>query len=238
MLEHPMKLNINWSKVSIIAVAITGILSVAFIAPLVIDQVREYRATQLHPHPANDKEQVEILSGVLKDEFFTSYRMLTAPSHDDDDSIVLISSSLGMCEQAHAVPRVEAGCISAVDRDQDERFVQGEPGIPRKLLQELFAANRASSILPDPQSPTILCRPQAAIESLMNSTNGWNQFYTRFPHSRYAIEVSRAVLSEDGTHALIHAYLFIPHGSQGVLYYLIRNGDSWRVEKANGPVTT
>ena len=70
-----MRLHIRWSKVSIVAIAMAAVLSVAFIAPLVIDQMRDHRAAQLHPHPANDAQQVEILRGVLKEGFFTSWRL-------------------------------------------------------------------------------------------------------------------------------------------------------------------
>lgn len=249
-----MRLHIRWSKVSIVAIAMAAVLSVAFIAPLVIDQMRDHRAAQLHPHPANDAQQVEILRGVLKEGFFTSWRLPPRPpdaffgpsgpslemlngtaSLDDEESIVLIGSSPVTCEKSAAVDKVEFGCISVSDRERDDSFVQDEPGIPRKLLQELFAANRVPSILPDMHSLVIHYWPQAAMERLISSPDRWNRFYALFPHS-YAIEVSRAVLSEDGTHALIHVQLrFVPRGEQGVLYYLIHTGDIWRVEKASGP---
>jgi hypothetical protein len=235
-----VKLSIRWNKVSIVAVAMTGILAAVFIAPLLIGRIAGYRSAQLHPHPASDAEQLEIMRRILKEEFFASWQLPPLPRPPplppepyEHKSIVLIGSSLGMCEKPSAANHPEFGCISVSDRDRDIRFVQDEPGIPPTLLQELFAASRIASTIPDPHVADILYRPRAVMDGLTGS-DAWNQFYARFPHSKFAIEFSRAVLSDDGTHALIHVQIrFI--AEQGVLYYLERTGNTWRVEKASGP---
>jgi hypothetical protein len=244
-LDFSMKFNLRWSKVLAAGAVIAMFLSVAFVAPVLISRVHEYRAAQLHPHPASDMEQLEVLRTVLKDDFFTSWQLPPPPPPPplppepyEDKSIVLIGSSIGVCKKAPAIDRVEFGCIPARDLELDTEFVQDEPGIPPKLLQELFAANQVSSIIPDPHGPNILYRPRTVMEGLLTSADRFHQFYALFPHSKFAIEVSRAVLSDDGTHALIHVqlrFIGLAHGDQGVLYYLVRTGNAWRVEKVSGP---
>ena len=236
-----MKLNIRWSKISIATVAMASVLLAVFIMPLAINRVREYRAALLHPHPVNDAEQSEILRAVLKDEFYITWRLPPGPpgkfaSSSLTSSIVLIGSSLAFCNKAPAEGKESAACISPRDAEWATHFVRDEPGIPEKLLSELIASNQVSSTLEDPHIANLLYRPRASIATLLNSTDELSQVGALLPNASYAIEVSRAVLSPDGTHALIYVQLrFIPVGEPGVLYYLVRAGSEWHIEKASGP---
>jgi len=235
--------------------AMLGCLSVAVVVPLLMDRAREYREAQLHPRPANDSEQSGILRGVLNDDFYKSYMPLCLPRDESPtpscmpsknpgglpaasatSSIVLIDTSIASCKRQPAEEKEQSKCISDRDADLAKEFVLEEPGIPKKLLLELMVSNQVSSTVADPHIAAVLLQPRSAIEALINSADRWSQFDEHFPNSRYAIEVSRAVLSEDRTHALVYVQLlFIPRGEQGVLYYLVRSGTSWRIEKASGP---
>jgi hypothetical protein len=249
-----VELAFRWNKILIAAMAISGFLSVAVVAPLLMDRLQEYREAQLHPRPASDSEQSEILRGVLGDDFYKFYMPLCrprdasptpscmppkvpgeVPAASATTSIVLIDTSIASCKRQPAV-KEQSKCISDRDADLAKEFVLDEPGIPKKLLQELMVSNQISSTVADPHIAAVLLQPRSAIEALIDSADRWSQFDERFPNSRYAIEVSRAVLSEDRTHALIYVQLlFIPNGEQGVLYYLARRETSWRIERVSGP---
>lgn len=244
-----MRIDIRWSKVSIAAIVMAGVVAVGVVVPLVVEkarELRELREAELHPRPASDSEEIAILRGVLKDEFFTSWELPAPPDGSPrppgwfraSDSLVLSGSTLRTCGSLPDGVWQEFGCISAQDRENEGLFILDRK-ISTKLLQELFAANQHSSLLPDAHDPAILYRSAAEVGNLARSPDRSNRFYASFPHSKYGIEVSRAVLSSDGAHALIHVQLwFCPLAEQDVLYYLVRTGRTWRVEIASGPVIT
>ncbi|MBS0464819.1 MAG: hypothetical protein JSS03_07495 [Proteobacteria bacterium] len=221
---------IRWGKVAMVALALLGLLSAISAAPLVTAWLRGFRKTQLHPHPASDDEQRDILRGVLD-----SPRPFPFSAFGAGSSVVLFDSTLHTCHEASTGNSPTIGCISGRDREDKSVFAQGHE-IPGKLLEELFAVNQTSSKLPAPRSAGILLRPHAQMDRLYLSANRLDRFHSQFPGSRYAIEATRAVLSEDGARALILVrFVFLPGDDQSVIYYLVHSGDTWHVESADAP---
>jgi hypothetical protein len=246
-----MKLNLRWSKALAAGAVIAMFLSVAFVAPVLISRVHEYQAARLRPRPVSDQEQLEILRVVLRanDYYYepppppppgensqlpdaSSITQNGAQKLSEARSIVLIDSSIAFCGQ-RASPGVDK-LACANPPEMEEGYITSdyvEPQLPKKLRQELVAANRKPFVTQDPHSSNVIYRPRAIIHKLFPpSSYGWDQFHALFPHSYGFVEVSRAVLSEDGTHALI----YVEHHcgglcGAGVLYYMVRTGNTWRI---------
>jgi hypothetical protein len=61
------------------------------------------------------------------------------------------------------------------------------------------------------------------------------RFESSYPGASGVVEVTRAVRSEDDKYALIYVQLrLIPKAAPGALYFLVRTGDTWRVESRIG----
>lgn len=244
-----MQPTLRLNKVLAAAILIAIALSVVFIAPEVVSRFQDYRAAQLRPRPANDPEQLEILRDLLR---LNDYYGLPTPSPPQARSeslgeepaptnwsptptqpgyIVLIDSSVVSCveglPESNFNDAYEGPCLD----EQTITSLYDDPRIPKKLRREFIAANRRASVIPKLRSARVVYRSKADIYKFFSEANGWDQFAASFPHSYGFIEVSRAVLSDDGSHALI----FVVHNcgrlcGTGVFYYLTRTGKSWRIE--------
>ncbi len=103
--------------------------------------------------------------------------------------------------------------------------------IPMKLRLELLAANKQSSQLTITPSKKIQLVSQDEINKIMQEPDGWKSFYIRYPNTAGFVEISRAVLSADRTHALV----YIAHYCDGLcgtgyLHYLVRSHNRWKIE--------
>jgi len=245
-----MKLNVRWRRVFVATVVLCGLglatLAVRAVFDWMHDQ-EEQRAAELHPHPANDMEQSEILRAVFKDDHWLEF-LYDVREPNNPLYLILLDTSVTFCGKAEQ-EAPKSSPIADHDRGrwrtcvtlQDwEKFYIQDEGIGERLLLELAAANQVPSILPDPHSAKILYRPQATTARLFDSL-GWDQFRALFPHCGGATKVSRAVLSQDGKHALIYVQtliMYFPQSNPSALYYLVRTRDGWRVEKTSRPPST
>ena len=246
-----MESRIRWRRVCIATLVLCGICLAPFAARFASDwkhDREEQRAAVLHPHAASDAEQSGILRAVLKDRFWLWARGVDRVP-DNPVAVVLLDTAVTFCGEdrqevpAHP-PLADHGrgrwrhCVTSQDTEWTNGFAQDEK-IDGRLLRELAAANQVPAILPDPHLVRVVYTSQATTASLLANT-GWDPFQKRFPHSTGAIKVSRAVLSRDGTHALIYVQILMmgfPPAEQDVLYDLVRTRDGWQVEKSSGPAT-
>jgi hypothetical protein len=146
--------------------------------------------------------------------------------------IILLDYSASFC-----AGESQGSVSSCSEHFMDDSIASGEldQEIPRKLRQELLLANRASTAIPDPGLPGVVYESRAALAELMSGKDGWSAFYAKFPDSAGFARVSQAVLSEDGTHALI----YVSHHCHwtcgtGSLRYLEKTRAGWRVTKFVG----
>jgi hypothetical protein len=111
------------------------------------------------------------------------------------------------------------------------------PEFPLKLRQELVLANRVESVMPDPRIPGLRRMDKSAVLAHFErgAVVGWDKFDADYPQAFGKLEVSRAVLSEDGSQAL----LYFDYGcgdlcGNGMLFLLRRDGDRWVVAGKTG----
>lgn len=225
----------SWKRILALSGVIAGLIVSAGSAPIVLyqlEQVRVERANRPDPHPATVTEQREILRALLKEN-----RYLGVPppppkpgerwEQPKPRPVVLASSSVFFC-RATPDPKPNRACIhSHVEEALGDRTLDTK--IPVKLRLELVAGNRTSVPIPDPRTQA-LYRPLSEVERALAGPDWWHDFYRVFPGTAGLLQASRAVLSDDRTHALIYvAHTCDGLCGTGAVYELAKDGAGWRV---------
>ena len=103
---------------------------------------------------------------------------------------------------------------------------------PRKLRQELILANQTPSRLQLTGIPNTRVVRSNDLQKIF--ANGWwPDFYRRYPDTAGFAEISKPILTEDRSQALV----FLSHHCDGLcgsgtIHFLVRSGSSWRVVKS------
>jgi hypothetical protein len=229
-------LNVNWRKTGALTLLIAAVTAIVLLAPLaqhwLAERQRE-RAEAPNPVLASDRQQLELLRVLLRDNPFEG---VPPPPPEPGEiwvetpppPIVLVDSTVALCPlPPHGSPLT--ACSSKPDADSLLNM-EFDAMIPRKLREELLAANQSSIRLQDPGVARVHLASRATVADLLAGLGWWRDFYRVFPGSGGVIEVSRAVLNQDGTRALI----YVSHRcdgtcGSGTLHYFQHVDGEWRV---------
>ncbi len=219
------------------SVAVATLISVALAAPLLRHALRlaeEREAALLRPIAACDEEMVALTRVLFRDWEFAGIAPPPAepgepPAPPQVRQTVLLDTSVAFCDVVPKAPEVEPTCESPLLEEAIGSFAFDDQ-VPRRLRQELLLANRKSVAMPDADIPNVIRVSRAQLDRSFDGGNGWPGFYSAFPQSNGSAALSRAVLSQDRSHALLYA----SHRCGGVcgagyLHYLARRDGSWRI---------
>lgn len=225
------------SKILAGSAAIVVLIAIALAIPLVGPALRaaeERRAARPNPILTSDAEFGALAQVLFHDWEFDG---IPPPPPEDDEPLrpsemkttILLDTSLAFCDPARQQGSAASECgwpalaelILSMDYDSK---------IPRRLRQELILANRASVPVPAFDVRDTIEMPRAKVDGSFAGGNSWDGFYSKFPNANGYAAISRPVLSQDGTHAL----LYVSHHCGGLcgtgyLHYFARSGGTWRI---------
>lgn len=179
------------------------------------------------PRPASSEDQARILLALVR-YYATEGLPLPPPeacegaaAEEPRRVVVLARESLPLCayrgpySEDHNCPKGE------IDKTASHAW-----------RQQLIAANSTSRPQPDLVGP--LLRTWSVAEYLkVIDAEWWDGFYARHPGTSGFTQVSWAVLSDDGTKALV----YVDHRCGGtcgtsMLHVMVRDGDRWRIDRS------
>ena len=203
----------SWRRIlilsSLLAIAVTGIV----VAPLARDAVEARRARQAaepKPIPATDAQQAAIVRALL---LAHDYEALRAPATEPDDARapepedwpVLVDRTIRLRPPCPDAASGGAPCspdfVGNDDIAEIDILIYEFREVPLKLRRELLLANARSSAMPSPGIDGVrLVSPTRGFAPVADAA-----FFQANPGAAGIVRVSRAVLTEDGTQALIYA---------------------------------
>lgn len=149
-------------------------------------------------------------------------------SADVRSPVVLANETLVIC--AGSLRSATDGCPSFID-DEIMSWPGADFRIPRRMRHRLSEANRNAVALPRIENPYVIVETEVAIRSAVhNGGRAWMNFYSEYPGTAGYVRVSRPILSEDGTWAVI----LVEHHCGGLcgtgkLHLLMRGPSGWSV---------
>lgn len=213
-----------------LSAALVSVATIAVLTPIALHAAKERRAiaaSQVKPIPASAAEQSEIIRAVLKSQ---AGLLLPPGSHGKpfvmNHTVVICDSASGNGEATRQCG--PPGTYSIYDTDLDA-------AIPRSLRLELVAANDRPTRLVDGHWAQGDLSPYSSVSEALKDTGSWERFYTHFPASVGLLEFSRAVISKDGTRALVYVGHYAGGlAGRGSLLYLTRHDDTWVISVVVG----
>lgn len=208
---------IRWRRV-IAFVAVTAIvILVVGATPLAVHSYREYqesKAAEPNPIVASTAQQNAIVAAV---------------GLGFGNKSLLSDRTAALCSDA-SPPRKHLDCWHIDSLDASDFYMD----FPVRLRRELLMANAERAMQGNPGLESVAMVEQSEIDRITREGGRGEEFWQRFPDTYSYQQVSRAVLSADGTHALIAVGNFCGSncGSSGGLIYLREAQGSWRVAKA------
>ncbi len=216
---------------------ISGLLAAGIGTPFLLHAIDAERAGQPNPKIATEAQSREILQAI---QAWRSGRP-PAPAASSDNhfwkrtSVVLLDARAMLGGRGIGNVYANPSCGSVVlderimgtNQDAESRL----PVLPKKLRQELILANRIPGHVADPRLPGIVYAPVRTVRDIFRARpDGWHRFDEAFPNARSYYQTSRAVLTDDGQHALVYvAEGNFPSCGNGSLYYLMSVGGHWSV---------
>lgn len=210
---------------------LVGAFTIAIVGPLVLHAAKERRAavaSQVKPILATDAQQSEIIRAVLKSR---NGLLIPPGSHG---RLLVANRTVAICELDIGDDKAATHCgllpgsdaISNTDMDA---------AIPRSLRMELVAANARPTRLVDGHWDQADLSSYSTVGEALEDTETWERFYTNFPNSIGLVEFSRAVISKDGSHALVYMGHYAGGlAGRGSLQYLTRRDETWIVSSVVG----
>lgn len=224
-------------RVVVGSVAVAALASMVLAAPLVrhaMSLAEEREAALLRPIAATDEEMVALTRALFRDLEFAS---IPLPPPEPGEPLappqasrtVLLDTSVAFCDIVTKAPEIEPTCGSPLLEEAIGSFAF-DAQVPRRLRQELILANRESVAIPDAGIPNVIRVSRARLDRSFDGGDGWPGFYSAFPRSSGSAALSRAVLSQDGSHALLYASHRCGGAcGAGYLHYFARGNGSWRI---------
>jgi len=210
---------------------LVGISTIVIVGPMILHAAKERRAvaaSQVKPISATDAEQREIIRAVLK-----SRSGLLIPPGSDGKPLVA-NYTAAICEPATGGDRAATHCGALPGADSISN-TDLDAAIPRSLRLELIAANAHPSRLVDGHWDQADLSSYSSVAEALKEAGTWQRFYTTFPNSIGLVEFSRAVISNDGSHALIYVGHYAGGlAGRGSLQYLTRRDETWVISSVVG----
>lgn len=223
---------IRWRRVLFIALVAGGIVATAILTPVAYFAYQAAARAVVHPIPATDVEQRDILRVLLETQEYSG--VPPPPGYGGGEPapkkkfLVFIDRTLAICSEAETVP---AGDDRCPPWSRSLYPAEIDPNIPERLVRELMAGNREARVAAVPDLPALVVADQAEIRAVLDS-GSWDAFYARYPDSTGLLLTTRAVLSADRSRALIYAEYYCDGlCGTGTLHYLRRAGGSWTIER-------
>lgn len=214
-----------------LSAALVGVSTIVLVAPLVLHAAKEREAaadSQVKPIAATDSEQSEVIRAVLMAQ---NGLLIPPKSHGHP---LVVNRTVAICEHANGSDRSATGCgvLPGVDSISNTDL---DAAIPRSLRLELIAANVRPTRLVDGHWSQVDLSSYGSVAEALEDTGTWERFYTIFPDSIGLVEFSRAVISKDGSHALIYVGHYADGlAGRGSLQYLTRHGETWVIRSVAG----
>lgn len=231
----PSKLQQN--RILILSALMAAIVAIGMSTPKVLKMLNDKeqeRITRPSPRLASDLQQIELLQTLLKTYKYEG-RPLPPPEPGDKPRternvpIVLLDSTISFCADESTVAGKTAPCQG--DSHAELLLIpEINAQIPLKLRQELVLANEKSVKVTNPKMANVLFESRESVEKLFTSGGWWNDFYAKFPGTAGTLSVSQAVISQDGTYALIYADNHCDGTcGTGTLHYFKRTDETWKL---------
>ena len=221
------------SRTRILALASAGAVGAILIltAPLVVhlyEKFAEHVRTRPDPRLGTSGDQKQVLLALLENPPIPGPRLLVVPHGPTREapprSRVLLDQTVAFCDPGS----IRAGCVAEADAAVLDVGLDGI--FNRKLRLELLAANRTTVRVEVPSGIAIRPFPANDILPLLKPSRHSDECRSPvFPDSFDALQVSRAVFTHDGEHALIYFLRRTcdePY-DQASLHYFRRVGVRW-----------
>jgi hypothetical protein len=209
----PMPTSIRWRRMLLFAIAAAAAIAAFASLPIGLDAYDAYRereAAEPKPIPASDAQQVAIVRALLLAHDYEAPHMPPteadeALAPEPEDWPLLVDRTIRLRPPCTAAASGSAPCspniVANDDMAQIDILVYEFRHVTLKLRRELLLANARSSAMPLPGIDGV---------RLVSSTRGFTPivdaaFFQANPGAAGIVHVSRAVLTEDGTQALIYA---------------------------------
>ena len=211
--------------------AVVALLSTVILAALslplalhALDQEQIRRASEPKPIVASPDVQLEIAREIIRDS--------VNPKGGPTFTTVVLDSTAAFCVPGAAGS--DPAC-SPISLDDSLSSIELDTEVPRKLRMELLLANRSSIVTPDPGVAGAIFKSRERLSRIFSGGDGWTSFHSEFPDAHGYLELSRAVLSRDGKHALMYSAFHCGWlCGLGTLIHLEKTPTGWRVTKSVG----
>jgi hypothetical protein len=223
------------NRIIVMSLALVAVVAIRIGAPTIVQKfhpAQQERTKRPNPHPASRAEQREILHALLKSY---AYEGIPAPPPEPNAApvirktppVVLLDSTVKFCADTAVDVSQDPSCegyglpelISAHEIDAK---------IPIQLRHELILANQTLSVMADPKIENVIFESRRSVMTLFANGGWWDDFYAKFPGTSGKLQVSQAVISNDGSHALIYAsHQCDGTCGTGMLHYFRRTGQTW-----------
>jgi len=214
--------------------------ALVILAPAVIHSVdghQNARSEWANPLPATDGEQRDILKALLKESPYLESTSPPPSGVERADSfrqrVILLDTSAAFCESEFEESAFGAtrDCTLSLPNHIASSDFSGE--IPKDLLENLILSNLEYKSLPTVAWPDVTISPRGVIDRIFDGGGWWNDFYKEFPDASGFLEVSRAVLTADGNHAVIYAgYHCGGLCGIGTIHLMTRKDDVWQISES------
>jgi hypothetical protein len=228
-------------RILVLSAVLASFAAAYVVAPIAI--ARYVGGIQGAPAPllASDTQQGGIVRVLIGDKSFDGYLSPPAPPlpppsippsirEPTDRVFVLVDQTLAICSDDALSAVASDDCTSVLGPTIlpiiDAKF-------PRPLIRDLLEGNRQSGPLSVPPDTKTILVSRRQIDDMFSYRGGWERFHNAYPGTLGLLNVSRAVLSRDGAHALIYVSRTCG-GLCGVesIHYLVRTRSGWRIDRS------
>lgn len=180
----------------------------------------------------------EIVSAIYVDQNVEqqphrNHSLQTSDHNNEDDpnlhkSIVLIIDTREICDKSQSTKSL---CKSWLDSNHIINSRPPDSEFPIAFRRGLVSANAGSTRFSCPQSSIIKCTSYSDIRDIFSGPQRWTEFYRRYPDANGYSYVTNAVVSVDGSRAMIYTGGACgPLCGSTKLVMLTRVGGAWLVD--------
>jgi hypothetical protein len=237
---------LRWRRVFVLGGVLSLLGAVGIGLSLWLMQPMDSRPPPFPSRVATDDEQRQLLKTLVSMEMF---RGVPPPPPEVGASprgitpfkpLVVADTALLFCKEKTVRELPDSACTvsdsmaGAIANPGFALDYEGAPDIPLAFRVALIEANRSPHRIPLPEDRRVLAGSVREFHRLMGA-GFWDAFYRRYPDTAGMLHTSRAVVSMDGTQALIYVEHFC-EGTCGTggLYRLTCIDGQWTLQNTFG----